>query len=85
MVDGKDRDVFVLTRAPNKIYKEWPFDFEPKDLRRASLYWLGHNTSITLIQMMKHARQKSEKSLQLYLRRPEEQQKEWKGLKVEDL
>ena len=75
---------FVLKLEPNIFYSSWPFDFAPKDLRRASLYWLGHNTNMTIVQMMKHARQRSYEALSLYLRRPEESLKEWTGLKVDD-
>jgi hypothetical protein len=76
---------FVIKKAPNTFYKDWPWDFAVKDLRRASLYWLGHNVDISLVQMMKHARQKSYEALSLYLRRPEEAATIWTGLKVDDL
>lgn len=72
----------VCIRMPNQLYKLWreKYGFAIKDLRRASLYWLGHNTEMTLTQMMKHARQRSEEALQLYLRRPEEQLEAWTSL-----
>lgn len=83
---NKQPDERILERMPYKFYKDWPFDeFEPKDLRRASLYWLGHNTDMSQNQMMKHARQKTEEALRLYLRRPTEALDEWTGLKVSDL
>jgi integrase len=85
LVADKNPDDYVLDCEPNAFYKDWPYDFEPKDTRRASLYWLGHNTDITQTQMMKHARQKNPKSLELYLRRPEEVLEKWSGLKVSDL
>jgi integrase len=77
----------VCIGMPNQLYKTWrmKYGFKPKDLRRASLYWLGHNTEMTLTQMMKHARQRSEEALQLYLRRPEEQLETWTGLSREAL
>lgn len=43
-----------------------------KDLRRASLYWLGHNTSLGEIPLMNHARHADFNTTRLYLRRPDE-------------
>lgn len=43
-----------------------------KDLRRASLYWIGHNTPISGWQLMKHARHTRIATLLKYLRRAEE-------------
>lgn len=54
----------------------WPtqkgLTFTFKDLRRASLYWLGHNTELTAIELMKHARHVKLETTMLYLRRPDE-------------
>lgn len=54
----------------------WPLQnglsFTFKDLRRASLYWLGHNTELTAIELMKHARHVKLETTMLYLRRPDE-------------
>lgn len=47
-------------------------DITLKDLRRASLYWLGHHTSLQLMELMKHARHARVETTLLYLRRPEE-------------
>ncbi len=44
-----------------------------KDLRRASLYWLGFHTESTLLDIMKHARHANDKTTLLYLRRPDEE------------
>ncbi len=44
-----------------------------KDLRRASIYWLGHHTNIGIIELKSHARHKRVDTTALYLRRPEEQ------------
>lgn len=85
LLENRGPDEFVIKKPPNSFYKDWPWDFAVKDLRRASLYWLGHNTAITVVQMMKHARQKSYEALSLYLRRPEEASTNWTGLKVDDL
>jgi len=43
-----------------------------KDLRRASLYWLGHHTSVGLVELQSHARHAKADTTQLYLRRPAE-------------
>lgn len=43
-----------------------------KDLRRASIYWLGHHTSMDLIELRSHARHRKVETTALYLRRPEE-------------
>lgn len=81
-LEARSPDESVCTAMPNQLYKAWreKYGFKIKDLRRASLYWLGHNTEMTLTQMMKHARQRSEEALQLYLRRPEESLEAWTGL-----
>lgn len=46
-----------------------------KDLRRASIYHLGHHTKFSShpILLMKHARHKEMETTMLYLRRPEEE------------
>jgi integrase len=43
-----------------------------KDLRRASILWLGHFTSLSLVPLMGHARHKKEDTTRRYLRRPGE-------------
>ena len=43
-----------------------------KDLRRASLYYLGHYTNMGLIELKSHARHNKTDTTTLYLRRPEE-------------
>lgn len=43
-----------------------------KDLRRASIYWLGHYTDLGLIPLRNHARHKDIETTALYLRRPED-------------
>jgi hypothetical protein len=52
-----------------------------KDLRRASLYYLGHHTLFqnSAILLMKHARHKEMETTVLYLRRPEEKVERPKG------
>jgi hypothetical protein len=74
LIDGMDDSDRLLFMEANQFYDHWPFDFALKDLRRASLYWLGHHAPVTmqLVHMMKHSRHKSPESLTLYLRRPDE-------------
>lgn len=43
-----------------------------KDLRRASLYWLGHYTEMQALQLRRHARHSRFETTLLYLRTPEE-------------
>lgn len=44
-----------------------------KDLRRASLYWLGHNSNLPIVALKHHARHSNITTTELYLRRPEEE------------
>lgn len=44
-----------------------------KDLRRASLYWLGHYTEFNLVDLQNHARHTNPLTTSLYTRRPEEE------------
>jgi integrase len=60
-----------------KLYKMWETsgikNVTLKDLRRSSLYWLGHNTDIQPLELMKHARHSRIDTTMLYVRRPEEE------------
>jgi hypothetical protein len=59
-----------------KLYEDWKKfglrNMDLKDLRRASLYYLGMHTSIQPLQLMKHARHKNIETTMLYCRRPKE-------------
>lgn len=63
----------------DQLFKWWRFggmkDVTLKDLRRASLYWLGHESKMreNPIDLMKHARHARFETTQLYLRRPTEE------------
>lgn len=46
--------------------------YDLKDLRRASLYWLGHHTDMSPMHVMKHARHTRLQTTQQYLREPEQ-------------
>lgn len=74
------RDGGNLFTKPNKYYyKLWKEIGLPgvslKDLRRASLYHLGHNTRLAdnPLNVQKHARHKNLTTTQKYMRRPDEQ------------
>jgi hypothetical protein len=54
-----------------------------KDLRRASILWLGHHTKIEFVVLKSHARHKDPATTALYVRRPEEQLQAWSGLSLE--
>jgi integrase len=43
-----------------------------KDMRRASIYWLAHYTSLSLPALRNHARHSSIETTGIYTRRPEE-------------
>lgn len=74
LLRGFGANEYLVKVNLNKLYKEWKktYDFKPKDLRRSSLYWLGHYTAITVLQLMKQSRHKSIESVLCYLRRPDE-------------
>lgn len=59
-----------------KLYDDWRElgvkGLAPKDLRRSSLYWLGHYTKIHPLQLMKHARHRNVETTMIYCQRPEE-------------
>lgn len=62
----------------NKFYYELWKEFSTlgvtlKDLRRASIYYLGHHTNIKIEQLKEHARHKNIQTTSLYFRRPFEQ------------
>lgn len=73
----KDWDTF-FQYAPRKCQEKWQENgmrgYSLKDLRRASAYWLGHNTEFSKhpILFQKHTRHKKMDTALLYLRRPEE-------------
>lgn len=50
--------------------KEGKLGVTLKDLRRASIYYLGHHTDIKIEQLKEHARHKNIQTTSLYFRRP---------------
>lgn len=66
-------------RAPSTYYNRWgreKLGATLKDLRRASIYWLGHNTDMQVISLKNHARHSTIMTTELYLRRPWEKGQE---------
>lgn len=61
----------------HKLYTDWHkfglADLNVKDLRRASLYFLGQYSNLQPQQLMKHARHRSIETTMIYCRRPHEQ------------
>lgn len=75
----QDADEPLFAQLDNrKIYRLWEDGgiegVALKDLRRASIYWLGHHSKLQgePINLQKHARHKSLETTNLYLRRPKE-------------
>lgn len=77
LIKSNDPSDLILTQKNRWLYDQWKMhgikDITLKDLRRASIYWLGHSISIQPIELMKHARHQTLETTMLYLRRPEEQ------------
>ena len=74
---NKAEDELIITRyTPHYWAKKWAkqgiAEITPKDLRRASLYWLGHYTEIPFVGLKNHARHTNADTTSLYVRRPEE-------------
>jgi hypothetical protein len=64
----------LFTKNNHLYYKLWKDMGYPgatiKDLRRASLYWLGNTTQIPPAALMNHARHRNIATTQKYMRRP---------------
>lgn len=88
--EGAEQLVKMLAKLPPdqviakwniaKLYGDWrdfgPLDFTMKDMRRASLHWLGQNSQLQPLHLMKHARHRSIETTMIYVQRPEEKLKE---------
>lgn len=70
-----------------RLYSDWKEhgikDCTIKDMRRSSLYWLGHHTSIQPMQLQKFARHSDIKTTMIYMRRPEDKLKAQTGLELD--
>lgn len=62
---------------PDWNFRRWAANGIPKitmkDLRRSSVYWLGHYTNMGIQELANHARHESIETTRLYIRRPDEQ------------
>lgn len=67
---------YLLEGNPGWLAKKWSKtgieDITLKDLRRASLYWLGHYSKLTFTDLQHHARHSNPSTTALYTRRPDE-------------
>jgi hypothetical protein len=84
--DIPDND-FLLKYKGDWYFKLWRNegikDVTLKDLRRSSLYWLGHHTEFELIPLRNHARHKRAETTLLYVRRPGEELDDFTTLNLE--
>jgi integrase len=91
LIFGKPADEPLFANQMDWYYKLWRREGIPqstvKDLRRASLYHLGHYSELggqTPVGLMNHARHKHIQTTMLYCRRPEEWSKDdWKALDLD--
>ena len=77
ILNGMDREAVAARWNNAKLYADWRKHGIPgltvKDLRRASLYWLGHHSRMQPMQLMKHARHRNIQTTMVYCQRPEEE------------
>jgi len=66
----------IWTTRPDWLYKVWGREGFPgitiKDLRRASIYWLGHYGGMDFTALKNHARHSDPSTTALYVRRPDD-------------
>lgn len=76
LINAHEGYVITEDHKPEYWVKTWRKRGIPgitiKDLRRASLYWLGHYTDIPFVGLKNHARHRDPETTALYVRRPEE-------------
>jgi integrase len=76
ILNKHDPEAVVAKWNNAKLYDDWKrygiVDLTVKDLRRASLYWLGHYSGMPTMQLMKHARHRNVQTTMIYCQRPEE-------------
>ena len=76
LLEGFPGPLIIGKFKPDYWSKRWTKEgipeITPKDLRRASLYWLGHYSAIPFSGLMNHARHTNPETTALYIRRPEE-------------
>jgi hypothetical protein len=76
-MDNKSSEDFLIDYKPDWNTRRWRDngikDTTLKDLRRASLYHLGHYSNLPIIALKNHARHNKVTTTELYTRRPEEE------------
>ncbi len=76
LINKSTNTYIISTFTPEYWSKRWKREGIPgvtiKDLRRASLYWLGHYTTIPFVGLKNHARHRDPETTALYVRRPDE-------------
>lgn len=74
-LNSPDDEIFTLNNR--ELYKKWNKvgirGITLKDLRRSSLYWLGHHASLEPLLLKQHARHNLIETTMLYMRRPDEE------------
>lgn len=88
LMRGHPPDERLFDKSNSWMYVAWHKAGMPctiKDLRRASLYWLGHHTPFQDAEtpLMKHARHRNAVTTRLYLRRPAEELDEFGSLDLD--
>ena len=76
LIKDLDRESLIFPAGSRWIYKTWRRDgysgLSLKDLRRASIYWLGHYGKLDFTVLKNHARHRDPSTTALYIRRPDE-------------
>lgn len=77
LLNSREDNLIIHEHKPERWMKIWGKSgikgVSLKDLRRASLYWLGHYSNLSLVGLQNHARHTDPKTTALYYRRPEEE------------
>lgn len=85
-LQGKPNDELLFPKGTDHYFKKWRkkgLGITLKDLRRSSLYWLGHNTDLPPVALKNHARHKKMSTTDDYLRRPEDKTTESSELSLD--
>ena len=82
LLEELESDTVVARWNNKKLYNSWSNCGIPgttiKDMRRASLYWLAHETDLQPVHLMKHARHRNIQTTLIYCQRPEEELRHFK-------
>lgn len=84
---GLPPDKLIFEHRLDWLFRVWKREGYPgltlKDLRRASIYWLGHHTKLPFIALKNHARHSDPSTTALYVRRPGEDAPEYTPLDLD--